>query len=329
GGELSFQGGGYAQTDIEQILPVRLGVVSKGFKNESFNLQLDRNFLRHPILQLEKESGTNRKVWKNLPQLNGINVGLEPHRSASVLASFISDKTKYPVLVAGPVGKGKSLIVATDSLWNWNFRHIGEGGSGRYYHRFWNNLISWLINEPETRLMKLETHKERYEEEEEVLLRISVLKSNYDPYVGAKIRLTIETRSGDLELKTIQTDDDGEASYHFTPKEEGYYTVKAEVGSGKSKLEEKTSFSVFSETAEFQKPRVNETLLRQIAEVSGGSYEALSRETDLSQVRFKNPKVEIKSNSKYISLWDNWWVFGLLLSLLFLEWFSRRKSGLT
>ncbi|SVD41455.1 uncharacterized protein METZ01_LOCUS394309, partial [marine metagenome] len=157
----------------------------------------------------------------------------------------------------------------------------------------------------------------------------SVLKSNYDPYVGAKIRLTTKARSGDLEFKTIQTDDNGEASHHFTPREEGYYTVKAEVDLEKTKLEEKTSFSVFSETAEFQKPRVNEILLRQIAEVSGGSYESLSRETDLSQARFKNPKVEIKSRSKYIPLWDNWWVFGLLLSSLFLEWFYRRKSGLT
>ena len=165
-------------------------------------------------------------------------------------------------MVTGRAGRGRSLIVATGSLWNWNFRQVGEGGSGRHYHRFWSNLISWLIDEPETRLLKIETHKERYEEGEEVLLRVSVFQLNYNPYAGAKVRLTIKTRSGDMQLTTLKTNENGEASHRFLPTEEGFYGIKAETDTGKSKLEGKTEFSVFSETAEFQKPRVNETLLR-------------------------------------------------------------------
>ena len=232
-------------------------------------------------------------------------------------------------MVTGRAGKGRSLVVATDSLWNWNFRQVGAGGSGRHYHRFWNNLISWLIDEPETRLLKIETHKERYEEGEEVLLRVSVFQLNYNPYVGAKVRLTIKTRSGDMKLATLKTNESGEASHRFIPTEEGFYSIKAETETGKRKLEGKTEFSVFSETAEFQKPRVNETLLRRIAEVSGGNYEVLTKKTDFSKANFKNPKIEIKTSSKYVSLWDNWWVYALILSFLSLDWFARRKSGLS
>ncbi|HIL27188.1 MAG TPA: hypothetical protein EYG21_07370, partial [Nitrospinaceae bacterium] len=120
-----------------------------------------------------------------------------------------------------------------------------------------------------------------------------------------------------------------EASHRFTPVEEGFYTIKAKTGTDKLKLEEKTEFSVFSETAEFQKPRVNETLLKRIAEISGGNYEVLTKQTDFSKVSFKNPKIEIKTSSKLVPLWDNWWVYGLILSSLSLEWFTRRKSGLS
>ena len=159
GGELSFQGGGYAQTDIEEILPVYLEHIPQPFVNASFNLQLEKRLFRHPILQLEKESEANSKVWQSLPELNGINAGLKPRKNANVLASFTEGGKKYPVLVAGRVNKGRSVVMATDSLWNWNFRRVGEGGSGRHYHRFWNNLIGWLIDDPETRPLKLETHK--------------------------------------------------------------------------------------------------------------------------------------------------------------------------
>jgi hypothetical protein len=186
-----------------------------------------------------------------------------------------------------------------------------------------------LIDEPETRLLKLETYKERYGEGEEVLLYVSALRPNYDPYAGAQVRLTIKAQSGDMKRKIIKTNESGEASHRFTPKEEGFYTVKAEIETGKRKLAEKTGFLVFSETAEFEKPRVNETLLRKIAEVSGGHYEVLTEKTDLSKANFKNPKIEIKSSSKYVTLWDNWWVYGLILSSLSLEWFTRRKSGLS
>ena len=95
------------------------------------------------------------------------------------------------------------------------------------------------------------------------------------------------------------------------------------------KKEVEIGFSVFSETAEFQKPRVNETLLRRTAEVSGGKYEVLNEKTELSKLNFKNPKVEIKKHGKSFSLWDNWWTYGLILGLLFIEWFTRRKSGLS
>ena len=328
GGKLSFQGGGYAQTDIEEILPVNLGGSLQSFENESFNLELERNLSRHPILQLEKESVANSSAWENLPKLNGLNVGLKPRKNSNTLASFTRGSNKYPLIVTGLFGQGRSLILATDSLWNWNFRQVGEGGSGRYYHRFWNNLINWLIDEPQTRLLRLETHKEHYEEGEEVLLRVSVLKSNYDPYPGAQVRLTLKARSGDTKLKTISTNENGEASHRFTP-EEGFYTIKAETDSGKLKLEEKTGFSVFSETAEFQKPRVNETLLRRIAEVTGGNYEVLTNKTDLSKANFENPKVETKTSSKHIPLWNNWWIYGLILIFLSLDWFTRRKSGLS
>ena len=329
GGELSFQEGGYAQTDIEEILPVDLGVEPQLFLDESFDLQLEKNQFRHPILQLEKESVANSIVWENMSELNGINMGLKPRKDADTLAWFIKGRDKYPVLVTGRVGKGRSLIVATDSLWNWNFRQVGEGGSGRYYNRFWNNIINWLIDEPGTRLLKLETHKERYEEGEEVLLRISVSHPNYNPYAEAKVLLTMKTRSGEMKITNLKTNENGEASHRFTPMEEGFYTIKAETGTDKLKLKEKIEFSVFSETAEFQKPRVNETLLKRIAEVSGGNYEVLTKQTDFSKVSFKNPEIKIKTSSKVIPLWNNWWAYGLILSSLSLDWFIRRKSGLS
>ena len=329
GGELSFHGGGYKRTDIAEILPVHLEQTSQPFVDESFHLKLEKDLLRHPILQIEKEPEANIKAWQTLPELNGINTGLKPRIGAHVLASFYKGGKNYPLLVTRRIDEGRSLVLATDSSWNWNFRRVGEGGSGRHYHKFWNNLIAWLIDDPETRLLKLETDKERYEEGENMLLRVRVSQEDYNPSARNEVRLTMKMHSDEVNSETIKIDDNGEGSYQWTPLHEGFYTINAEVEVNGRKQEAETGFSVFSETAEFQKPRVNEALLKRIAEVSGGKYEVLMGSTDFSKIKFNNPKVEIKTHSKSVSLWDNWWTFGLILGFLFLDWFARRKSGLS
>ncbi|MCH8158049.1 MAG: hypothetical protein IID18_09940, partial [Nitrospinae bacterium] len=329
GGELSFHGGGYERTDIEEILPVRMERTMQPFIGEAFNLTREKNLLRHPILQLEKDDAANAEAWETLPELNGINAGLKPRKGAHVLASFVKNNKTYPILVAGKVGQGRSLVLATDSSWNWNFRRVGEGGSGRHYYKFWNNLIAWLTDDPETRLLQLETDKERYEEGEDVLIRVRLLEEDYNPAVGVEVRLTIKTRSGPVKTETLKTDGNGEVRHQWMPEQEGFYSVRAEAEVGGEKREAELGFALFSETAEFQKPWVNETLLKRMAEVTGGKYEVLTAETDLSRLRFENPEVEVKTHSKSISLWDNWWTYGLILGFLLIDWFTRRKSGLS
>jgi uncharacterized membrane protein len=275
GGELSFQGGGYERTEIEEILPVQLERATQYFSDQPFRLRREENLLRHPILQLEKDSAANADAWRNLPELNGINVGLKPRKDAHVLASSVKSNKTYPVLVAGQAGRGRTLVMATDSSWNWNFRRIGEGGSGRHYYKFWNNLVAWLTDDPETRLLQLETDKERYEEGEEVLVRVRAFQDDYNPAVGSEVLLDIKNQSDPLATISLKTDENGEARYKWTPEQEGFYAVRAEMEGAGRKREAELGFALFSETAEFEKPRVNETLLQRMAEVTGGKYEVL------------------------------------------------------
>jgi hypothetical protein len=70
-------------------------------------------------------------------------------------------------------------------------------------------------------------------------------------------------------------------------------------------------------------------LLKKIAEVSGGKYHVLTQDTDLTGTRFENPEVLVKTKTKSMSLWDNWWSYGLILIFLLMDWYTRRKSGLS
>ncbi len=331
GGELSFQGGGYTRTPIEEILPVNFRETNRTFVDEAFRPVLNQEFSRHPILRLEKDMALNQKVWQSLPPLQGMNMGLHPDKNAHVLASYAKGKgSVIPILVTGDFGKGRTALLGTDSVWNWNFRNVGGGGSGRYFQRFWNNVIDWLIAEPETRRLQLESDKERYREGEQALIKFKLLKKNYQPAVGATVQLVLkplkEKSGNETELKT---DEQGEGVFPFLPGGEGFYTARIKADLEGKSLAEEIMFSVLKDNAEFEKPLVNETLLKKIAEITGGQHRLLKGNDDLSTFRFANPDVRTKGHSRSFSLWDNWWAYGLVVGFLVMDWFLRRKSGLS
>ncbi len=323
GGELSFQGGSYSRTPIEDILPVSFKETANRFIDQEFLLKIKEAFSNHPMLRLEKDLQLNREVWDALPPLQGANLGLVADKDAYVLAEFENASgSPVPILVAGEFGEGRTALLATDSVWNWSFRK--EGGS-RYFHRFWNNVIDWLIAEPQTRRLQLESDKDRYQEEQQVLIKFKLLKKNYQPASNVTGRLTISSREGEIVSKDLKTDEQGEQVFSFLPKQAGFFRASIEI----EKLKEEVMFSVLKDNAEFEKPLVNDFVLKKIAKVSGGKYFVLNGANDLTALQFENPEINIKSHSRSFSLWDNWWAYGFVVGFLFLDWWLRRKAGLS
>ena len=316
GGELSFHGGSYSHTPIEDILPVSFKDVGTRFIDKEFRPKISGDFSNHPILRLEKE--LNEEVWSSLPPLHGANLGLVANKDAYVL---LKNESESPILVAGEFGEGRTALLATDSVWSWGF----GGAGGRYFHRFWNNVIDWLIAEPETRRLQLESDKERYREEEQVLIKFKLLKENYQPAENITGKLTLSSRSGEVIAKELKTDKLGGQVFPFIPEQSGFYEAVIEIEG----LQEKIMFSVLKDNAEFEKPLVNDFVLKKIAQVSGGQYKVLDGTNDLSALQFENPEIKVKSHSRSFSLWENWWAYGLVVGFLVMDWWLRRKAGLS
>ena len=316
GGELSFHGGSYSHTPIEDILPVSFKDVETRFIDKEFRPKISGDFSNHPILRLEKE--LNKEVWSSLPPLHGANMGLVANKDAYVL---LENESESPILVAGEFGEGRTALLATDSVWSWGF----GGAGGRYFHRFWNNVIDWLIAEPETRRLQLESDKERYREEEQILIKFKLLKENYQPAENITGKLTLSSRSGEVIAKELKTDKLGGQVFPFIPERSGFYEAVIEIEG----LQEKIMFSVLKDNAEFEKPLVNDFVLKKIAQVSGGQYKVLDGTNDLSALQFENPEIKVKSHSRSFSLWENWWAYGLVVGFLVMDWWLRRKAGLS
>jgi len=331
GGDLSFEGGGYDRTPVEDILPTRIRIGSKRYLLGELPMKVQPKLGLHPVLRLENDPKLNAKAWKSLPPIQGINIGLVPAKGSHVLSTTRKSKSNNPVLVTRQVQEGRTMAIATDSSWTWNFLRVGEGGSGRYYQKFWENVIAWMTGETETNPIQVETDKEKYREHEKVVVHFKISGKDYNPLPGVNVGLVLSSlpREQELVREIVKTDEQGEGRFEFAPGREGFYSAKVSLASGGEVLSGETRFIVFSPQIEFQKPLVNETLLQALSKVSGGSHRVLEEGMSIKSLTFPNPEVEIKSSSRMVSLWDSWWTYGLIVGFLVVEWWARRKSGLS
>jgi len=154
GGDLSFGAGGYGQTPLESVLPVRLAP-GDDLRVQAFRAVASSAGADHPVLDLG--SGEN---FDQLPPFGSFNQaeGLQPQ--AVVLLEHPFERSggrRSPILALRQVDRGRSAALLTDGLWRWNYIHAGQGGSPRIYHRLFNNLLRWLIRDPGLQAVSLQT----------------------------------------------------------------------------------------------------------------------------------------------------------------------------
>jgi uncharacterized membrane protein len=328
GGGNSFDSIDYESSAIADILPVKLGYASRG-DNSSFD---DREFLttlteagiRHPILRIIPNESDNEKNWMQLPGLEGLNTvrGLK-----SRAIPLITTQGGDPLLVIEQLSAGKVATFLSDSSWKWGFMGAGEGNISAYYERFWNRLLLWLIDDPELREIRLKTDKSSYTVGETP--KIDVLKTS-DRQKDDTIKATMVTPGGrdvGLDVKTVSRD-----TLNSKPhiEENGIYTVKARIERKDNSVEKditaETVFIVEPPENEVKGPTTNETLLKLLADKTGG--ESITLRDDPERLGIESTPIKKITGYKTEELWDKYWIFILLVLLLSSEWILRRKWGL-
>ncbi|MCJ7645464.1 glutamine amidotransferase [bacterium] len=331
GGDNSFAGGGYKGTPIEEILPVEMEDGKEDIIDGKFKMLLGES--THLILRLSDNPGENSQIWAGMPELDGCNRLLKPKPEAIILGVHPLIKNKYGNLVILAVwekGKGRVMSMASNSTWQWCFQARGRGGTGSHYERFWHQAIHWLVKSPELKLVHLSTDKEIYAKREEILLTTRVFNRYYRPSEHARVYIELVNPSGKrIDLGTASAKDrSGEYGTNYLAEEEGNYTFIATAGEGSKVLGRDTaSCKVAIPSLESENAQLNEPLLRELSDSTGGKYfhinSIVSEEIILPEVREATPVVK-----RVVAVWNNPYIFFFLFILLSIEWYIRRRSGM-
>lgn len=150
GGDRSFGISDLHKTPVAEIMPVEVvpPATAEDYLDDHRQVELTADGTAHPVTSIELgDEGLAPEA--NLPAISGVN-RLGPTRpGGTVLATArAGEEDSVPLIVAGNRGRGRVLVIATDSLWRWAFPPRLSGGARAWYRGLLMNAVAWLTSDP-------------------------------------------------------------------------------------------------------------------------------------------------------------------------------------
>lgn len=285
----------------------------------------------NPVFQLDADPERNRRIWAAMPGFYWAQPvrALKPGATALAVHSDPRRQTRQgpqPIVATQFYGPGRVFFVASDSTWRWRF------GGARAFEQFWSQAVRYLTQGRLLGGMKrlvLTTDRDEYSLGQRITVRAKVLDASYKPAAVEKFDARVKVASAgerDLRLDPV-AGATGEFEGSLVAEQLGLCEITASVpgGTARDAVALKT-VRVTLPRLEFKDTRMNESLLRQIATVTGGEFLTLDRIAELPKLLPKREQLLVNEQTQ--DIWDTPLALCVFCGLLFMEWAIRKWKNL-
>ena len=337
GGFHGFGAGGYADTPLGDVLPVKMN----RFERQQLEQPIRKDLhvegpltvkptplgSRHYVLMLAAGQAKNDKLWSRLPPLAGANKLGQLRPRALVLAV---DQRDRPLLVAQDFGAGRVMAFAADSTWRWWMR-----GFQAEHKRFWRQIVLWLARKDELGEgnVWVKLSQRRLRPGQRLEFTAGARTATGDPIDNATLAAEIIMPDGSIQpIRLTRQEDHFSGTFRGT-EAPGDYAVRVtaeqnEPGGDKSLGSAQTRFLVFQEDLELDNATADISAMDGLAAMTDGAAVAPEQLDELlDKLAANTESLENRTETKR-TFWDTWPFFLILVSLLTVEWFLRKRWGL-
>jgi hypothetical protein len=279
----------------------------------------------HPATRLAITAEESRKRWSQLPAMAAVSAAGTPRPGAQVLAVTTSGGSELrPLLITQRYGVGRSMVFAGEATWRWRMLLPSTNTT---HELVWRQMARWVgsgsaerIEIPPTSVVLPGTTDP---------VSVLVRDESFKPVANAEVTMRVRDPNGQERSLPAALADPREGRYTAAVRfdQAGVYTVAADVRRGSEPAATVSRpLLVGGADVELSEPRLNDDVLRRIAESSGGTYMAAEDAANVPELLKKggvgNPPVEMRD------LWNTGWSLAAIVVLLGCEWLLRRRVGL-
>lgn len=306
------------------ILKSDLTVFSNAQKTNECEAVLEQNFSLFTI------SDELRKAVKDLPAVvspygtypegNGGN-DLFYQRIGMV-------ETKTPMMTFSTNADSKMAIFYGEGIWKWRLQDVAAHGNQNVFDEFISKTVQYLSVREDKSFFKI-VSPNRFLENETIVLEAEVYNESYELINAPEVSIVIaNSENNKFPFTFSRTTNAYRLDAGMMPV--GDYTFEAKVNVGGKLYTQRGEFSIVALQVEMLNTIADHQLLYTIAKKHDGELvypnelenlvKKLNSRDDIKTVSYTQNKMSDIINLK--------WIFFLLLTLLSLEWFIRKRNGL-
>ncbi len=314
------------QTYSELFNRMQTGVLISGGRNQVNELlpSLSSDFYLFTI------SESSAQLIKNLPPLNGL---FGTYSSTTPLDNLLFQKignieTKTPLLAFGKNSSAKTAFLFGEGIWKWRLFNYREKQNHEAIDELVNKTVQYLTAREDKRKFRVSIAKNDFDENENIGFQAELYNDNFELINSPDAILEIINSGGKKYPFTFsKTEKAYQLNTGVLPVDEYTYIAKTKLGD--KNYEVKGQFIIKNLNLEELNTTANHQLLSALSNKSGGKLFYLNQIDELADL-IKN-REEIKTVSyeqkKLDELISVKWIFFLLMTLLSVEWFIRKRSG--
>jgi uncharacterized membrane protein len=332
GGRLSFDGGKYKGTPLDDLLPLSLtgGPVDEANTYAPvYKPSLTGAGQAHPITRLNDDRGANQKIWNDLPPISISEALLNVKPGATVLLEarkVDNSGARVPLLVQQRYGRGQTLALTAADTWRWRMRMDAKNNS---HETFWRQMLRYVVSGTPQQI-EISTAKDVYSMDDNVNIVADVRDKSFNAVGDAHATARVTKPSGatvDVPLKFTTLNNANIYTGEFKADELGQHRIEL-VGTSASlgQLNAQSNVLVSDLNREYYSAAQNSELLKRIAAETGGKYYTPAQvKSLLDDLTYRQTPYSERVTK---DLWDMPVNFVLLVGLLSAEWFLRKREGL-
>lgn len=333
GGPRSLAAGDYNGSVIESMLPVMPGAVEPydGGSGTPAEIGATPEGFLTGVWSLNSDAGANAEAWRELPELPEVDAVGSARIGASTLAHSstpgpgAAGPEESPFLVWHSFGRGKSALMATGETWPWHMQ-TEEGNDA--HERLWRQLARSLVSTvPEP--VSLEVEPGVLVEGNEGTLTWTVRDALFESVEGATLQARVIDPGGNSTTAPLVERLDLPGTYEapVTPASTGMHLVVLEGSNAAGEALEPVESAVLvrADTREVENARFDDSLLRRIADETGGRYFSLDELGSVAES--VTPADREYETLERKPVWHHPAFYIALVLLLGMEWTLRRRWG--
>ncbi|MEO6132531.1 MAG: hypothetical protein ABIQ02_11830, partial [Saprospiraceae bacterium] len=250
--------------------------------------------------------------------------------SAQVMAyqRIGSVDTQYPLIVMGESSERRTCIISGEGIWKWQLYDQLQNGSKDITYEVLNQISQYVSTKSDKRKFKVTSSKRLYTELEDISFQAELYNDSYELINSSEVSIRIKNKRGEDFDYTFNTSGQSYA-LQIGRFPEGNYSWTASTDVNGVRLVHEGKFVVQPVQLETLETTADHGLLRQLAEMHGGSLVYADDMSKLGELILNDQQIKpvLYSSTQTRPLIHLKWLCLILLAALSLEWFLRRYYG--